>query len=94
MPYLLVRHKVEDYARWKPIFDADAATRRASGSQGGRLFRNASDPNELVILFELADLEKARQYTQSEELRGEMQQAGVADQPDIYFLEEVEHVPV
>jgi hypothetical protein len=94
MPYLLVRHKVEDYARWKPIFDADAATRRASGSQGGRLFRNASDPNELVILFELADLEKARQYTQSEELRGKMQQAGVADQPDIYFLEEVEHVPV
>ena len=92
MPYLLVRHKVEDYARWKPIFDADAATRRASGSQGGRLFHNASDPNELVLLFELADMEKARQYTQSEELRGKMQGAGVADQPDFYFLEEIEQL--
>jgi hypothetical protein len=23
MPYLIVRHKVEDYERWKPVFDHD-----------------------------------------------------------------------
>jgi len=94
MPYLLVRHKVEDYAKWKPIFDQVGATRQASGSQGGQLFRNAHDPNELVALFEWDDIEKARQFAQSEDLRQAMQRAGVSDQPDIYFLEEVEHVPV
>jgi hypothetical protein len=52
VPYALVRHKVEDYARWKPVFDADAENREANGSMGGYLFRNAGDPNELVILFE------------------------------------------
>ena len=94
MPYVLVRHKVEDYAKWKPFFDQHGATRQASGSLGGRLFRNANDPNELVVLFEWDDLEKARQFAQSNDLREIMQRAGVADQPDIYFLEEVEHVSV
>ncbi len=94
MPYLLVRHKVADYLKWKPVFDEHGATRQASGSRGGQLFRNGNDPNELVILFEWDDLEKARQFAQSEDLRQAMQRAGVADQPDIYFLEAVEHVPV
>ncbi len=92
MPYLLVRHKVEDYAKWKPIYDQHGTTRKASGGQSAQLFRNANDPNELVILFEWDDLEKARQFAQSEDLRQAMQRAGVADQPNIYFLEEVERV--
>ena len=66
MPYILVRQKVEDYAKWKPFFDQHSATRQSSGSRGGRLFRNAHDPNELVVLFEWDDLEKARQFAQSE----------------------------
>ena len=93
MPYLLIRHKVADYSKWKPIYDQHATTRKVSGGQGAQLFRNATDPNELVILFEWDDLERARQFAQSEDLRQAMQQAGVADQPDIYFLEEVEHIP-
>ncbi len=94
MPYLLVRHKVEDYARWKPLFDAHGTTRQASGCRGGQLFRNANNPNELVILFEWDNLENARQFTQSSDLREVMQRAGVIEQPDVYFLEAVEHVPV
>jgi heme-degrading monooxygenase HmoA len=92
MPYILVRHKVQDYATWKPIFDQHGATRQTSGSRGGRIFRNVSDPNETIVLLEWDDLEKARQFAQSADLRETMQRAGVADQPDVYFLEEVEHV--
>jgi heme-degrading monooxygenase HmoA len=95
MPYLLIRHKVQDYEKWKPFFDEHGSTRQASGSRGGQLFRNADDPNEVVILFDWDDLEQARKFTQSEDLRQVMQQAGVADKPDIYFLlDAVEHVPV
>jgi heme-degrading monooxygenase HmoA len=88
MPYLLVRHKVEDYARWRPIYDEHGATRKASGSAGGRVFRSADNPNEVVILLEWDDLEKARQFAQSEDLRQTMRRAGVVDQPDVYFLNE------
>jgi heme-degrading monooxygenase HmoA len=92
MPYMLIRHKVEDYAKWKPVFDAHGATRRAGGCKGGRLYRNANDPSEVVVVLEWESIEKALQFTQSPELREAMQQAGVADQPDVYFLEEVERL--
>lgn len=92
MPYVLVRHKVEDYVKWKPVFDEHGATRKASGFMGHHLFRNADDTHELVILFEVDDLERARQFVRSEDLRQAMQRAGVSDQPDIYLLDEVERV--
>jgi hypothetical protein len=84
MSYVIVKHTVADYARWKPIFDADGANREIGGSKGGQLFRSADDPNEVVILFEW-DLEKARQYSQGEE-------AGVLGPPEISFLEEIEQL--
>jgi len=84
---------VEDYERWKPIFDHDrGATRKRSGSKGGWILRNANDPNELVILFEWDSLENARRFANADDLREAMQQAGVADQPDVYFLEEIERL--
>lgn len=92
MPYLLVRHKVTDYEKWKSMFDAHSVTRQANGSRGGQLFRNASDPNELVILLEWDVLERACQFAQSEELREVMQQAGVIDHPTLYFLKDGEPV--
>ena len=92
MPYLLVRHKVTEYVNWKSVFDAHCVTRQANGSRGGQLFRNASDSNELVVLLEWDNLEKARQFAQSEDLREVMQRAGVVDQPDIYFLKDGEQL--
>ena len=91
MPYVIVTQKVADYARWKPIFDADGAKREIAGSQGGQIFRSADDPNEVVILFAW-DLQKARQYSQGEEVRAKLQEAGVLGPPECSFLEEIEQL--
>jgi heme-degrading monooxygenase HmoA len=90
MQYALVRHKVADYDKWKTAFDEHGAARKASGMSGHQLWRNIDDPNELLILVEVDDLEKVRQFVQSEDLREAMQRSGVADQPDMYILEEIE----
>ncbi len=90
MPYMLVRHKIEDYAKWKHVYDQHAATRKISGSIEAHLFRNADNTNEIIILFEWDDLGKARNFARSEDLIKTMQRAGVVDKPDIYFLEEIE----
>jgi heme-degrading monooxygenase HmoA len=92
MPYLLIRHQVTDYAQWKSAFDAHSVTRQSNGSRGGQLFRNASDPDELVVLLEWDDLERARQFVQSDELREVMQRAGVINHPTISFLKDGEQV--
>ena len=94
MAYLLIRHKDKDYEKWKTVFDGHSATRKTSGSKGGRLFRNADNPNEILVFFEWDNLEKAKKFAQSEDLKKTMQQAGVIDKPDVYFLEEIESVPV
>jgi heme-degrading monooxygenase HmoA len=70
------------------VFDEHGAARKASGSNGGHLFRNADDPNDLAILLEWADVKKARQFVQSDDLRQAMQWAGVSGPPEILFLDE------
>ena len=90
MPHLLVRHRVEDYARWRPIFDDHASFREQYGSKGGQVFRNADDTAEVVMLFEVGDLDRAREFVGSDELREAMQSAGVVGQPDVYFLNDEE----
>ncbi len=90
MAQFLIRHRVKEFAKWKPLFDEHAAIRKANGSKGGRLFRSEKDPNEVVILFEWEDFGKARQFAESEDLRKRMERAGVIGKPDLYLLDEIE----
>jgi hypothetical protein len=93
MPYLLVRHKVEDYERWKPVFDHDHGATRAR-LQGRMDLAQCRGPNELIILLEWDSVENARRFANADDLREAMQRAGVADQPDVSFFEEVEQLRV
>ena len=89
MPCLLIRHTVQDYSTWKAVFDELEPTRRANDSQGGWLFRDADDPHEVLLLLAWDDLERARLFADSDDLREAMMRAGVTDRPDIWFLEDV-----
>ena len=96
MPYLLERHKVRDYDRWREVFDADAGGREAAGCRGARIFRNADDPEELVVLFEWDALERARQRIESATLSRKFGEAGVSGgigQTEYYLLEEEPGTP-
>ena len=77
MTYVLVRFTVEDLAKWKPVFEEAAALRKNFGSMGVRAFSKADNPNEVTILGEYADKEKAMQMFQSQEFREATQRAGV-----------------
>lgn len=87
MQYVLVIHKVEDYEKWKPIYDENTDARRDNGSKGAHVLRNADNPNEVVILFEWDSLDNARKFYESKGLRDKMQSAGVMGKPEIRFLE-------
>jgi len=89
MPYILVHHKVEDFNKWKPIYDGHESTRKKGGSKGARLFRSKDNPNETVALLEWDTLENARKFVNSPDLKETMQKAGVLGMPEIIFLDEV-----
>jgi hypothetical protein len=84
--YILIRHKVRDFAEWKPAFDSHASTRDEAGLALKHLLRGADDPNDVVILFEAADLNSGKAFAGSADLKEVMQKAGVIDKPDVYFL--------
>ncbi len=88
MTSMLVRHKVKDFTAWKRGYDSDLPNRIEAGLTETYLFRSAGDPNEVIILFEAKDLDRARKFAASADLRTTMEKAGVIDKPDIYFLYE------
>jgi hypothetical protein len=84
--FLLIRHKVREFSEWKRGYDVHLPKRTAAGLTEKHLLRGASDPNEVVILFEAKDLGEAQAFAASADLRETMQKVGVVDKPDIYFL--------
>jgi heme-degrading monooxygenase HmoA len=89
MPYILVQQSVEEYDKWKTVFDEHGATRLAAGSKGGPVLRNADDPNHITVLLEWDTMDNARAFADSDDLREAMQRAGVTGAPDVFFLDEV-----
>ena len=89
MQYTVSRVKVEDYDKFKQLFFEEGviALRQAYGSRGSRLFRSSSDPKEIILLGEWDDLENARRFFQSNELREQQQRGGVVE---VVRYEEVE----
>jgi heme-degrading monooxygenase HmoA len=88
MAILFVHHKVEDYPKWRKVFDDLTATRTSYGMSGQQVFQVAGDPNDVVIFTTWPSVEKAREYATSDDLRQGMQNAGVASQPGVLFLKE------
>jgi heme-degrading monooxygenase HmoA len=91
MPCLLIRHKVRDYESWESVFDEQADVRRANGSQGGWLFRS-TESGEVLVLLEWDDLERARLFVDSDDLKEGLSRSGVTGAPDIWFLEDGDHL--
>ncbi len=90
MPYLFIRHVVEDYDTWRPVYDGHEPARLAAGLRCEGVFQQAGEPNDIVLIFDVRDEEKARQFLQSEDLRLRMEQAGVIRGPWIHFARQRE----
>ena len=86
MTHMLVRHRVTDFDRWKLAFDGHRAAREAAGLTELNLWRDVQNPNDVVLIFSVSDLDRARAFAASPELRETMRSAGVLNEPEIAFL--------
>jgi hypothetical protein len=90
MAIVLVRHDIEDFAQWKPMFDAHRSARQAGGLWDLHVLRDTEKPNQLTLVFRADDLKQAKEFAESAELRDAMKGAGVVGQPEIRFLDEAD----
>src|ERR687886_127093 len=93
MAWIHIRHRVEDYPKWKEVFDSTAEYKRSHGWKGYRLLAIEGDQNHVLVMEEFETEEQAREYLVSDYLREAMGRAGVSDQPDILVVELLEEGP-
>jgi hypothetical protein len=80
-----IHHKVKDYAAWRAGYDGHEKSRLSAGITNGRVFRSAEDPNDVVVLQDVADMAKARLWFGSDEMKVTMQKGGVIGLPTVRF---------
>ena len=85
MATMIIHHRVQNYEAWRPVYDAHEPARNAAGLSNGRVFRAADDPQDVVILFDMADRQRAEAFAASEDLKIAMQRSGVQGKPDMQF---------
>jgi hypothetical protein len=69
---MTVHHKVKDYATWPTDYNANEKSRLWAGITNGRVFGSAEDPNDVVVLQDVADVAKARTWLGSDDLKAAM----------------------
>ena len=59
--------------------------RASAGITNGRVFRSPDDPNDVVILQDVADVSKARTWLTSNDMKAVMEKSGVLGSPNLRF---------
>ena len=86
---LIVTHQVADFASWKEAYDAHADVRQEANIEQWALLTGKDDPNLVTVVGKVGDIEAARGFMQSEDLKQKMQEAGVIEEPKIMLGEVV-----
>lgn len=84
--WVIITHKVKDFDAWVKVFDQEGAAQRASeGMVDVALARATDDPNNVQLVLDITDMEKAKAALFSESKKQLMTSAGVEGKPRIEF---------
>jgi hypothetical protein len=91
MPTMFVKQSVPDYMRWKSVFDgAMAPMRERYGLTVTGIFQRVDDANTILLVLDVADIERAREFARSVVLdRGRAEAlAGGRIPADVWFSDD------
>jgi len=87
MTYMLCRNRVADFSPWRAVFASHEADHREAGLRLVSLWRAVEEPNNVFFLFEVASLEKARNFISNPEAAKAAEASGVID-GEYHFVED------
>jgi hypothetical protein len=82
---MTVHFKVKDFNAWRTSYNGHEKERTTAGITNGKVFRSADDPNDVLILQDVADVSKARTWLGSNEMKSVLEKSGVIGSPSIRF---------
>jgi hypothetical protein len=80
---LLVRHEVEDYAKWRSVYDSVEGLRREHGCTDAEVLVSPADKQDVFVVHRFPTLDQAQAFAGSSQLREAMGRAGVKAAPRI-----------
>lgn len=86
---LYVRHHVEDYSRWRKVYDEFDPERKPMGVKADGVYRNVDDASQITVFHDFDSIASAKSFAGSEALRKAMDKAGLTSAPEIWFTEKV-----
>lgn len=87
--FVLIIHEVEDYPKWKAVFDDAASLRKGAGEIEYRLLAYQAEERRVVHFSRWTSLAAARAFFESPELVEIRRVAGVKA-PEFIYLNEIE----
>jgi hypothetical protein len=78
---LVIRHKVDNYADWRAVYESLEPLRAQHGCTAARVLQLSADSNDLLITHDFGTTEQAVSYAGDPELKAGMERAGVAGPP-------------
>lgn len=87
MVWLYVRHRVEDFARWKGLFQDIRPLLEETGALKAMVLRDKDDEDVISVACSWDNAASAQAFLESDELREALQRAGLANELDIHRLE-------
>jgi hypothetical protein len=90
MATMIVRFQVQDFDRWKAVFDGMDRVRRDHAITAASVHRNAADRDVVVTILHADTMDAAKAWGNSDVLRDAMSRAGIDDVIEVEYLEDVE----
>jgi len=88
---LLIRYRIEDFARFKRVFDHFGTNRRQHGATAHRLLHLSDDPQEMVVIIEFPSRDEAQAFLNDPKRPLALVESGIHPDSDrAELLEEVE----
>ncbi len=78
------RVRVQDYERFRVVYDASMAAREKGGFPNELILRNPKDPNDVLIITQVVDVAQAQAYGQSDEVRERQRASGLLELTNYY----------
>ena len=82
---VMIRHKVKDWDAWKKSFDSHKQTRMDAGLVDRVIGHTAGDTHNVTLVFAVTDMDKAKAFMNSDDLKNKMKEAGVEGPPDFFY---------
>lgn len=88
---MVIKHTVADFDKWKPAYMAHDSMRKAYGLEDVDLLRGADNPNKVIVVEKVSDMQKAKDFTKLPNLKEAMKKGGVKGMPEFSYWDVIRH---